>query len=173
MKRWRRIAAVVAIVPALALGACGDDGAGASSATPKSQIRTLRPDLLTGDILGLTIGPESMGEALAKADRSFADAVGLYGFRDPDNVLQATLQVTRLNQNAEHESEEFRRRLVSDLGGSIPKPIKVGADTVYVARRTEQLRAVWFRDRYVFVLSSRDTFRFPFALLREAMVIKL
>lgn len=151
---------------------CGATVDNAAEATPADAIHILAPNLLSGTVLGLNITAEEVGETLDEARRSYVDAAGLYGFRDAEEELQATLQVTRFNAGAETELPTFRHGLVAKLGGSIPKAIRVGDDEVFVARRTEQLRAAWFHDEWFFVLTTNDRYEMPLALLREALEIR-
>jgi len=171
LKRVTRV--LTAFVAGATLAGCGaGSGAGQPAATPAADIHPLHPDLLSGTVLGLRIAAEDVGGVLDEARRSFVDAAGLYGFRDEEGELQATLQVTRFNDEAEPELPAFRHGLVTKLGGSIPKVVRIGDDEVFVARRTAQLRAAWFHERWFFVLSANDRFEFPLALLRETLEIR-
>lgn len=167
--RWTALLCVVVA----ATSACGTTSAALSEATPKSEIAPFGTDFLSGEVLGLTISQEDTTDALADARRAYVDAIGLYGFRDRDGVLQATLQVTRFNESADYESERFRHGLVAELGGSVPKQLRLGESSVYVARRTSQTRTAWFDGPYFLVLAVRKEFEAPYALVREAVGIKL
>lgn len=167
--RWAVRIAGLALAVALA-SSCGD-GSG-DEATPASQIQRLGPDLVPGELLGLTVAPEDMSASLAKAERSYASAVGLFGLRDRDDVLQATLQVTRFNDEADHDDDRFRDQLLARIGGSLPRKVRVGDDPVFVLRGTRQALSVWFRGGYFFVLSTRERYETPRALLRVALELR-
>jgi hypothetical protein len=99
------------------------------------------------------------------------DSVGLYSFREGD-LLQATLQVSRFNSKADVRSAKFRQTLLSQIGGSLPKRVTMGEDTVYLTSGTKQIIAVWFRGRNLLVLAVREDYAQPRALLRAALELQ-
>lgn len=170
-RRSRPLLYGVVVAALLVVPACGDGEEALAQATPAKQIKQLPPDLVPTEILGLPVTQEDQAETLANAERSYVDAVGLYSLRS-EELLQATLQVSRFNENADHRSSGFRSSLLAQIGGSRPKAVRMGKDTVYLTTGTRQRIAVWFRDEYLFILSTRDEFTQPRTLLREALGIQ-
>lgn len=160
--------AALIVLALLPLAACGG-GDGAQTAEPIAQ---LEPDVLPTRLLGLTVRREDMSEPLEQVARSYAEAVGLFGLRDEADVLQATLQVTRLNEDADVDDDGFRSQLLAQIGGSLPREVRVGGAQVYLARGTRQALSVWFRGRVLFVLATREQYETPRALLREALELR-
>ncbi len=172
MNRWKRVVALVAAAATLAVGAgCGDTDAAANEATPSKRIRQLEPGLVPSEMLGLTVTQEDQRATLDRAERSYVDAVGLYSFRFAD-LLQATLQVSRFNDNADFRSNGFRQALINQIGGSRPRPVRVGDETVYLTTATKQRIFIWFREQHLMILSTRDEYPQPRTLLREALEIQ-
>lgn len=168
MKVRRRAAVAAAIAVAVAGGACTNARSIHTDATPGKQIKQLPTDLLPGEVFGLKVSREDMSKTLANTRRSYVDAVGLYGLRK-DDLLEATLQVSRLNSHADFESPAFRRELVGKIGASLPREVRVGPDTVYLSVGTKQTLSAWFRGRNLLVLAVRDEYGQPRALLRQAL----
>ena len=164
--------AVGLLAIALLAGACGDGPSASAEATAARDIEQLPPDLLPSEILGLTVQREDMSEALQGARLSYVDEVGLYSLRR-DDLLQATIQVSRFNDNANAEDAGFRRTLLSQVGGSVPKQITVGDDTVYLTTGTKQTIAVFFRGRTMVVLAIREDYDQPRTLTREALELEV
>ena len=168
----RRVAAGILVALALATTtACGDDTA-AAEGTRAKDIKQLPADLVPAELLGLQTKQEEIGDALATTKRAYLEGVGLYSFRRED-LLQATLQVSRFNDDADFESASFRRSVVSQIGGSVPKRVRVGKDTVYLTTGTKQTLAMWYRGRNLLVLAVREDYEQPRTLLREALRIQL
>ncbi|HEX2850334.1 MAG TPA: hypothetical protein VHN98_07265 [Acidimicrobiales bacterium] len=163
--------AVLLLVVGLSAAACGGTPAASAAATPAGKIGTLPAGFLPSEVLGLAVAPEDVSAQIKGVDRSYADAVGMYSFRS-DDLLQATLQVTKFNDRARWRSAAFRLQVVSQVGGSVPSPVKVGDDTVYLTRGTKQSLAIWFRGPYLFVLATREEYLRPRALLREMLKVK-
>lgn len=160
---------LVALTALLASG-CGGASPASAAATPTAKIRPLRAGVLPDEVLGLKVAPEDMSAQLKAVARSYAETVGMYSLRK-DDLLQATLQITKFNDKARWQSAAFRTQVISQVGGSVPQPVKVGPDTVYLTRGTKQSLAVWFRGPYLFVLATREEYLQPRALLREMLKV--
>lgn len=148
--------------------ACGDDGKDVG--TTGKAIQSLDAPGIPTEILGLRVQKEDMGEALAQVDRAYLDAFALYSMRTGD-LLEATLQISRFTPDTELD-DEFRARLVQQVGSAKAEEFRLGEHTVYITRATKQQIALWFRDRNMYVLAIRDDFEVPRALLRQALEIK-
>ena len=85
--------------------------------------------------------------------------------------MQATLQIARFNAAARPEDEEFREGLVQNLGGTAGIPTRVGEELVYITQGAKQQVAAWFRGKDMYVLTMRQEFEQPRALLREALEV--
>lgn len=166
--RARRLAALALALPLLAgAGACGGDkDVGATG----NAIQTLDSPGVPTEILGLTVTKENIGEALTEVDRAYLGAFALYSMRTGD-LLEATLQISRFTPDTDLD-DDFRARLVQQVGSAQAEEFKMGEHTVYLTRATKQQIALWFRDRDMFVLAIRDDFELPRTLLRNALEIK-
>jgi len=160
-------AAAALLVP---LMACGN-GRAVAAGTPGKSITTLAPGLLPSEMLGLAVAHENVSDAVSKFPPTYTDAVSVWSFRS-DDLLQATLQVSRFKDPAKLRSRKLRDTLVGQVGGSRAQPIHVGSRTVFLTTGTKQRLSVWFNGRYVFVLAVRDDFRAQRDLLRAAVGIE-
>lgn len=164
----RRVAGCVVAVAALAASACGNERV---SGTAGDRIVQLPADAVPSELLGLPIAQEDMTETVSRSQDAFVESVGLYSMRR-DELLQATLQVSRFRENAPVDEAGFRSSLVSQIGGTRVQPYRMGEDTVYRTTGRKQVISLWFKGRHLFVLSVRDTFETPRSLLREALAIE-
>lgn len=167
----RFLVALACVTATAVLGGCGGSSAASPEATPGKNIHSLPADLVPSPVLGLTVTRESVKGQLAGTSSSYADALALYAFRQGD-LLEATLQVTHFNKKARVGSEKFRQRLIARIGGQQPREVRIGTDDVFLTTGTQQQVAIWFRNRYLFVLSSREDFAQPRTLLRRAIEVK-
>ena len=136
-----------------------------------SKIAKLSPELIPSEILGLRVVPEDVTASLKDSNRSFADAVGLYSLRTDDLVL-ATVQVSRFLPGADVDSSHFRRSIVEQIGSSRSRETRWGGESVWLTTATKSKVAIWFRGNYLFHLSMRDEFDRPRTLLRELLAVK-
>ena len=169
-KLRRALPLFVVLVGSLA-GACGGESP-ISIGARGEDIEQLPPDTVPSELLGLKVTQEDMTASLAGSKDSYVDGVGLYAYRSEDDLLQATLQVSKFIDDARYRDAGFRSSVVAKIGGSVPRLVRLGDQRVYLTTGSKQQIAVWFRDEYLFVLSSRDDFTQPRALLREALDIR-
>ncbi|HUP87543.1 MAG TPA: hypothetical protein VM143_17960 [Acidimicrobiales bacterium] len=148
------------------VSACGAEPAKLGA----TKVKPFDASIVPGELLGLTVTAEEIGGAKEVKD-PFVEGVGLYSLRSGE-LLQGTLQVSRFSKDADSEKSRFRRAVVQQIGSTIPKAYRMGRRTVYLTAGKRQSIAVWFEGRYFFVLSTRDEFDQPRALLREALEIK-
>jgi hypothetical protein len=166
------LAAVVALGSVAACGgsggaqARGDDGVGIAT----KNVAALDAHLPT-TVLGLAVAREDVSSTLKKGRRTYLDELSVYSLRS-DDLLQATLQVSRLAANSDWRSAQFRRVIVEQIGGTRPREVRLDHDIVYMSAGTNQRLAVWFRGRYLFVLSTRPEFPKPQGLLRTLLETK-
>jgi hypothetical protein len=160
----------VVVVAALALAGCARSDATVEP-TPGEQVEALDIPGLPADLLGLRIAPEDVAEDLGKVPAAFIDGLSLYSLRK-DDLVMATLQVSRFNDGAGHDSEKFRRTVVNQIGSSAPRTVRLGAHTVFLTTGTKQSIGVWFKGRHLFVLASRADYDEPRTLLRNALEIE-
>lgn len=120
-------------------------------------------------IVGLSVAYEEIPtERVADVERPYVDSVAVFSLRE-EELLRATLQVTRLSGEARPQSPSFRRRIVEQLGTVRPIELHVGGTSVYSTAGTEQEVYVWFEGRGMYVLSVQQDFPFPRTLLRRLM----
>jgi hypothetical protein len=155
---------------ALALAGCTRSDASVAP-TPGKAVKTLDLPNLPPDLLGLKLAREDVSDDLAKVPKAFIDSLSLFSLRHNDLVM-ATLQVSRFNDGADVNAQKFRQTVVNQIGSSAPRTERLGAETVYLTTGTKQSIAVWFKDRYLFVLATRADYDEPRTLLRQALEIK-
>jgi hypothetical protein len=143
----------------------------AEQSLPGRKIAGVEGDLLGSEFMGLKVSKEDISAALARGKQSYVEATTLYSLRTGE-LLQATVQVSRFTPKSEFKTERFRQSLLNQIGGSTPRAVQIGKHTVYLTTGTKQQLAVWFRDRYMFVLATRDDFDKPRSLLRQALEVK-
>lgn len=164
--RSRRLA-VLAVGAAVILG-------GACGAEPKrvgaAEVEVFDASVVPAQLAGLTVAKEEVGGA-TQVKNPFVEAIGLYSLRDGE-LLQGTLQMSRFTADADSEKPRFRASVVQQIGSTVPKRYRMGDRTVFLTSGKRQSIAVWFDGRYFFVLSTRDDFDRPRALLREALEIR-
>jgi len=163
----RRLAALVVGSALFVAPACG-------GAEPKEvgakKVEVLDPSVVPAELQGLKVSPEEIGGA-TEVKSPFVEKVGLFSLRQGE-LLQGTLQVSTFAANADSEKSRFRLSVVQQIGSTVPKPYRMGDRTVYLTAGKRQSIAVWFEGRHFFVLSTRDDFGQPRALLRSALEIK-
>lgn len=135
-------------------------------------IKPLSVDSLPATVIGLTVKSESAEQFKnSAAKRPYIDAVALYSLRRGDE-LQATLQISRFDSTARVGDPSFRASLLGQIGSTAPRPVRMGAETVFLTTGARQSVSVWFRDRYMFILSSREDFDQPRRMLRALLEVK-
>lgn len=167
----RRVAAL-ALSGVLALGGlagCGDDAS--AEGTSGRKVKVLDVSSLGSELSGLTVQKEDVARNISGIDGAFIDGLALYSLRS-DDLVQATLQVSRFSKEARPEKQEFRQSVVNQIGSTTPRPFRLGARTVYLTTGTKQSIAVWFAGRHLFVLASRSDYEEPRTLLRRALELK-
>jgi hypothetical protein len=150
--------------------ACGGN-ANAVGGRDGSGVRAIPDDLVPGELMGLTVTAEDMSETIAGTERTYLDGVGLFALREKD-LVKATLQVSRFNDDADYDNNGFRRALVNQIGGTNPRLVRLGDDSIFLTTGTKQRIFVWFEDAYMFVLAVRDDFDRPRGLLRASLAVK-
>src|SRR2546423_13069170 len=119
-------------------------------------------------MLGLPAAPEDGGGTIPPPRRSQVEATGMFSMRAGD-LLEATLQVSRLRDEARFRTAKFRAQVVSEIGSSLPHRTRLGDMDVYLTTGARQRVAVWFKGRYFFILSMRDDFKYPKSLIRNGL----
>ena len=170
MSPVRRVLLVV-VAAALVAPACGRSDASEAKGTAGKAVASLEPGSIPAELLGLTVQKEDVAGTVAQVDSAFIDGLGLYSLRD-DDLVQATLQVSRFNKEADTGSSEFRQAIVNQIGSARPRAYRLGSRTVYLTTGTKQSIAIWFTGRYMFVLASRSDYDQPRTLLRRALELE-
>ena len=168
---WPRLTAgALVVMLAVLTAACGG---GDDTAAP-TKIELLPNDLLPASMAGLRVAPEDIAGTVKGAKRqSYLDSAGLYSFRTEDDLLQATLQVSRFDDKARYHDPDFRQSVLLQIGSTVPRAFRMGDQTVYLSTGRRQNVVIWFKDKYLFVLSTREEFGRPRTLLREAIDLEL
>jgi hypothetical protein len=155
---------------AAALAGCGRSDAAVDPVAGK-KVKVLALASLPSEILGLAVQKEDVAGSVAKVNSTFIDGLGLWSLRS-DDLVQATLQISRFSEGARFDESEFRQSVVNQIGSARPRTFRLGTRTVYLTTGTRQSIAVWFKGRYLFVLASRSDYDEPRTLLRKALEIK-
>ena len=152
-----------ALVVATVGGACGS---GAPKGVDAKNIKQLPASTISGTYLGLTPEREDVAGALGDQEgNSYIAGVGLYSLRKGEQ-LEATLQVSKLTSNARPKDEKFQEEVASQIGGTKVQPFVMGGRTVFRSSLRKQSLTSWFNDKYFMILSVRETYKTPRALLR-------
>ena len=152
------------------LAACSEN-----EAVARAEARTIEPlelDALPAELVGLEVEREDIADVLDAAKRPYLAAASLYSLREGEE-LQATLQIGRFADDADHEDEDFRSRLLDNIGAGSVQEYQVGGEPVYLTRGDRQQVAVWFQDDHMFVLSTREEFGRSRTLLRRSLEVQL
>jgi hypothetical protein len=157
------------VAAALALAGCARSDASVAP-TPGPAVKALEIPNLPSDLVGLKLAREDVADDLAKVPKAFIDSLSLYSLRH-NELVQATLQVSRFNDGADVGAEKFRQTVVNQIGSSAPRTVRLGGETVYLTTGTKQSIGVWFKGRYLFVLATRGDYDEPRTLLRKALEI--
>ena len=170
-RAWPRLTAgVLLVLIAVLTAGCGG---GDDTAAP-TKIELLPNDLLPASMAGLRVAAEDIEGTVKGAKRqSYLDSAGLYSFRTDDDLLQATLQVSRFDEEARYQDPEFRQSVLLQIGSTVPRAFRMEDQTVYLSTGRRQNVVIWFKDEYLFVLSTREEFGRPRTLLREAIDLDL
>ena len=167
MKPVRLVFALVALAM---LGACSEHEAVARA--EEREIEPLEADALPAELVGLEVKVEDIDEVANSTKRPYLAAASLYSLREGEE-LQATLQIGQFADDADYEDEDFRSRLLANVGAGSVQESQVGGDSVYLTRGDRQQVAVWFRDDHMFVLSTREEFGRSRSLLRRSLELQL
>lgn len=157
----------LSLVAAAFLGACGSSGAEEAKGR---KLKQLPGNLLPADLLGLEVRRESITANVKEQTQSYLDSVGLYSMRKGD-LLQATLQVSRFAKGVDHRKRDFRQAIITQIGTTVPKSVRMGKHTVYLTTGKQQNVVIWFKENYTFVLTTREEYEQPRGLLREILEI--
>lgn len=128
---------------------------------------------LPEQILGLRVVEENVASEIRGVSGTFVDSLGLFSFREEDDLLRATIQIGRFNDVAEPQRQRFRNAIVAQLGATVPTQLKVGDHIVYLTTGSEQSIFSWFDDEGFYVLSVRSDYGFPRSLLRRLVETQL
>lgn len=170
MSSRSRLLAAVALVLAVGTvgGACGSGGTPEEQAT---EVKALQGITVPNPLLDLASQPEDVS-VVEGTKRPFVEAVGLYSLRR-DDLLQATLQISRFTKESKATTTKFRESVVTQIGSTTPRQFRMGKDRVYLTTGRRQSVAVWWKGHHLFVLSTREDYETPRALLRSALEIKV
>jgi hypothetical protein len=168
-RRLLSMAVALALAGAVLAG-CGRSDAAVDPVAGK-KVKVLELSSLPAEILGLAVQKEDVAGSVAKVNSTFIEALGLWSLRS-DDLVQATLQVSRFSEGARYNKSDFRSSVVNQIGSARPRTFRLGTRTVYLTTGTKQSIAVWFKGAYLFVLASRSDYDEPRTLLRAALEIK-
>jgi hypothetical protein len=161
----RRSLFALVLAASVACAACSSGEASSSVARAPEGAEARLPS----KILGLKVVRENVRANLSNVQKTYLQSVGLFSFREGDDLLRATIQVGRFNDVAEPRKERFRNAIIGQLGSTVPIQLRVGDRAVYLASGSEQNIFSWFDDVGFYVLSIRSDYAFPRSLLRQLL----
>jgi hypothetical protein len=154
----------------LLISSCGgDDGTQVRS---RSKVGLLSVQL-PPEVLGLKVQQEEIANALDEVRPSYVAEAALYSLRTPDDLLQASLQVSRFKDEKRYQTSEFRRTIITQLGASPPRATRMGDRVVWRTSGSNLALAVWFEGKFMYLLSIRDDFDRPRSLIRTLLEQKV
>ena len=166
MSRWHRVVCgtglALAVIGTAACGGSDDDALAQAPAKPP-EIR------IPSELLGLAVGAEDIRSQIDQTEQPYIDSVGLFAFRQGKDLLQATLQLSRFTPGARPESASFRGSIISRIGGTAPREVRVGDREIFLTTGRNQVVFIWFDKRGFFVLTIRRDYAFPRTLLRRIL----
>ncbi len=160
-----RVAAAMCALVALTLAACGSATAGG---VPGKEIKQIPASAVPSTLGELEVHAEDIKNVVAQAQNSYASAMSLYSMRK-NNLVVATLEVTRLIDRFDYRSDKQRALLADKVGGAKSEAHRVGPAVVYLTSGLRQRISIWFRGRYLFVLATREDYDQPRTLLRNVL----
>ena len=162
----KRIGVVLACVMSLLAASCSQKADTGIGTVEAAGIR------IPKQLLGLLVQGEDIAKQAAGIKQSYVDSNGMFSMRE-DDLLRATLQVSRLSRFARPKSEGFRKSIAALLGGTTPTQLRVGDTLVSSTGGNKQSIYVWFRGRGMFILSIHRDYEFPRTLLRRVVSLEL
>jgi len=169
--RARSAVARVLLVGAVAasLAACADTKASDQVVSPPGRTQATLP----AQVLGLEVIEENISGNIKGVSDTYLQSLGLFSFREGDELLRATLQIGRFNDVAENEKERFRDAIIGQLGQSVPIELRVGTEKVFLAAGGEQNIYTWFDSLGFYALSVRSDYPFPRTLVRKLLALEV
>jgi hypothetical protein len=162
-RSFHRVVGITALAVLLLGAACGGSN---PKGTAASDIKQLPEDELSGTYLGLHPQREDVGGSLSNQEaNAYIDAVGLYSLRNKER-LEATLQISKLSSKARPRDVKFQTLVANQIGGTKVQAYVMGGHNVYRSSQRKQSLTSWFAGEYFMILSVRDTYTEPRALLR-------
>lgn len=168
--RVSKRALLAALAAGIAFSGCG----GGDKGPQARAVESISKDVLPPTILDLQVGDENAAELMKGSEATFIDRIGLFSLRR-DELLHATLQISRFSDDADWGDIEFRRKVarqILEAGAELPT-YRMGQDTVYLAVGVRQTTAVWFEGAVMFVMAAREEYERPRALLRELVKLEV
>lgn len=127
-------------------------------------------------LAGLQVGQEKVGPSTGTSGaaspttrRQYLTEIQLYSLRQPNQQLEATIQIGRFRSGSPVQARSFQRQIAGQLGTTVPREQRVGGLTVYITKGKKLSLVVWFRQGRLFILSIREGYPSPKTLIREAV----
>jgi hypothetical protein len=154
------------------LGAILFSTSGSVAAAPDGAAKQPAAVHMPAAILGLAVQQEDVTKKVAAEKGPFyVDHVSLFSLRESSQLLEATVELARFRTSVAPRTEEFERSFVLQIGGPLPIVVRVDGQQVFVTTVKGLITTIWFRHGYMGVLSIRNTYKQPKALLREVLAV--
>jgi hypothetical protein len=128
---------------------------------------------LPPDVVGLKVKAEDITSALKSVKPSYVKEAALYSLRNQEDLVQATLQVSRFKDDPRFSTSDFRRTIITQIGSSPPRETRMGRHVVWRTSGSKAALAIWFGKNSMYLLSIRDDFAQPRTLIRTLIDLNL
>jgi hypothetical protein len=161
----RRLAAAVSAAAMLA--ACGDAPRHHGSVAEK-----VPAGAVPSSFAGFVAEPEDItAQEEAAGPTSYFGSTRLWSIRRGEKLV-ATLQIGRFVDDADLADEDFRSRVITQIGQVDPRERHLAGTDVHVTATSDQPLYVWLRNRDLMLLSVAKDEREPVRLLRAALELR-
>jgi hypothetical protein len=157
--------ALLAVLVLLVAPACGGDKRASAA-----KIEDIPLSAMPAELLGMKVEAEKAAELVRSDEEPFIEDIGLFSLRR-DDLLQATIQISRFTAEARLHDRQFRDTLANQVSTGNAEVLRMDDTIVYMSAGETQSLAVWFKDRSMFILATRTEFKQPRALLRKVLEI--
>lgn len=141
----------------------------APSAAPLNRISA---NALPSQVAGLDLQSEAVPSRISNASASYASGIGFFSLRSK-KLVEATLELIKLDPQAQGRSKGFKTSLVNQVSGSLPTQLTLDGRTVFQSAGTGATQEMWFSGAYLFILTIRSSYTTPRTLTESALSVEV